>query len=159
VISYNERATTTPIIRHYTKWVKAVDVPLGSVGGTSASYGVAYGVTRTDAYEFTRSITASVGAEVEGFSANLEVTLSETFSSSLAVETRTETTRSFQSGTPRDNYEQRFYVWQLVDVYQIEGSVPGQPWSDPNIQLRSPADMRVESPRSEYALVSVWFRR
>lgn len=159
-ISYNTKATVTPIVRHYTKWVKAHDVPLGETGSTTNSYSIAYGVTSTSAYEFTSSITASVGVEVEGFSANLETTLSETFSQSLSVETRTESTRSYTSGSLREGYEQRFYVWQLVDVYQVEGNTPGQLWSDPSFELNNPSlELRIEAPQNSYAVVSVWFRK
>jgi PKD repeat protein len=160
VVSYNQPAQQVPYIRHYTKWVKAYDVPLGETGSTTNSYSVAYGVTSTTAYEFTSSITASVGVEVDGFSANLSTTLSQTFSESLSVETRTEQSRSYTSGSLREGYEQRFYLWQLVDVFQVEGNVPGQLWSDPNLQLNNPStELRIEAPQNTYAVVSVWFRK
>jgi PKD repeat protein len=160
-ISMNQQIAQRPIVRHYRIWKKVGEVPLGTAGIYSQSRTLGYGVENSTAYEFSASITGTVGTGplTPGMAASLSVTLSASFSTAQTISSTNTTTDTYTAPPNLPNYNQVFSLWQLVDVYQVEGTTPGVLWSDANHAVRSPqTQFRIESPTSLIAPMSIWIR-
>lgn len=97
-------------------------------GEVSTSY--TSGTTTSQTEEFGKSLTVTAGLSYSVLSASVSGTLSETFSSSVAVsETNSETFTKRVTG--KDGKVVQFMVWELVEEYSITDA-DGEPLTDEN---------------------------
>jgi hypothetical protein len=160
-LSMNQAITQRPIVRRYRAWKKVGEVPLGTAGLYSQARTLGFGVENSTAWTFSASITGTVGTGpmTPGMAASLSVTLSASFSTAQTISSTNSTTDTYTAPPNLPNYNQVFSIWQLVDVYQIEGATQGVFWSDANHAVSNPqSQFRFESPLNVFAPMSIWIR-
>lgn len=117
---------------------------LGAGDSYSVSTTYTVGVDSTTSYEFGRSVTATVGGSYGPVSAEVSVTLSETFGESITISRQEET--SYQTTVNAGDTSVIITLWQLVERFSFSDA-EGEPYAVPGIEW---PELVVEAPRASY---------
>jgi hypothetical protein len=142
-----ESLSSVPSLRRDRFWVRRpLEGGVGNflllTGNTQGEIATSYtsGTSTTETETFGRSVTASAGLSFGGLSAGIEVTLSQSFSTSVTVSE--ESSVSFTKTVSGENGKiVHFQVWELVERYTITDS-KGEPFTDPNY-LFEPVELHI----------------
>jgi hypothetical protein len=147
-----------PYVRQTTYWRRVDYEPLGTVGIFSRAVTVSYGIEETEAYEMSASITATAGAEVGAWSAELSTTLTATYGRSVTIFSEDTVTETYTAPPNKPNYNQMYSLWEEVEVIEIV-KADRSLWESAHYRLQDPErQLRLVHPTGRVTQLSQWYR-